>query len=492
MRDQIRTQRYTEHFMEGTSGYKNLKNIVNTLDACESKTEILHLVCKDPYIASILEGKDESECVQELNQLLVNVEGSGASYEPQINIDLSKYERLYDNFDEAHNREHMNKVRKFAVYLGRTYAPDYLDLIYIAATLHDIGLIEDRESHEEHGGMMIRNDEYLNSVLTAEQIDIVASAVEQHRASTGNQQSNIEKIISDADRASNTTSFILYRSIMYQLKNEYERGKSLNQYIVQVVDYLRSKFGPEGFGKKLHFPESEKKLENTMEPILSAQSTQEIWELLRPSHQDKILDRYNKIHKSDPGASVSLESFGSPVYGYTYVPENTLNTVLKNGLKSAVQLYKETGNPAYLEKYRSSTAEHFDIPEEEVTPDLIIKHLTEIRKEMGPEGANAVYLLPGTIPEGISEELDKFRQRPVIKAELNSYEDKLYAVETREAGYMEVKIGLEDVMDLQDEFRRAWTSKEYRDRKNPELLFSKIPHLVIVGGIKPEHLSKVE
>ncbi len=278
-------------------GLENLRDIVDSLHECESKSEILHLIKKDPTVNDLLSGLTETESVEKLNNMVVSVEGQRSNYELQeINIDLTKYERMYNNFDEAHNRFHMRRVREYAVKLGEKYASDQLDLVYIAATLHDIGLSQDRDNHEKHGGVMIRNDEYLNSVLTDEQLEIVANAVEQHRASTGNPKTEVGKIVSDADRASNTTSFQIYRATMYHLRNYYDENADLNYYLISALNHQKEKYGSGGYGTRLYYPESKDKMDKTLEPILNSNSGEDVWEILSPSHKEKILNKYHELH----------------------------------------------------------------------------------------------------------------------------------------------------------------------------------------------------
>lgn len=113
-----------------------------------------------------------------------------------IDIDLHKYEDLYNSFDGGHSREHLIAVRNCAVELAKKYTPDKIDLVYIAATLHDIGLSVNREEHEVEGEKLIRSDSYLKSQFSTEDFEELCHAVGQHRASTGRPQSIIAKIIS--------------------------------------------------------------------------------------------------------------------------------------------------------------------------------------------------------------------------------------------------------------------------------------------------------
>jgi len=174
-------------------------------------------------------------------------------------IDLARFEKLYDDFDKGHDRRHMKRVRNLAVSLAKKYCPNQLELIYIAATLHDIGLSKSREDHEINGAQMIKRDEELNKVLTKEEIKKIVHAVKEHRATTGNPKTILAKVLSDADRTSDTT--------IQALKRAFEHGKnhfpnlSENEQIMRSAEHLVKKYGPGGHGRRDYFPESESRVD---------------------------------------------------------------------------------------------------------------------------------------------------------------------------------------------------------------------------------------
>jgi len=134
-------------------------------------------------------------------------------------INLKKYENLYDSFDSGHNKIHLKEVRENAIDLGEKYAPNKLEIVYVAATLHDIGISISREDHEKHGYEIVKKDIEIKKVYSKEDFDFILEAIREHRASTGNPKSIIAKIIADADRTPHSTGRSLKRSYDYNREN---------------------------------------------------------------------------------------------------------------------------------------------------------------------------------------------------------------------------------------------------------------------------------
>lgn len=185
-------------------------------------------------------------------------------------LDLSRYEEMYDNFDAGHSRSHFISVRKMAVSLAKKYAPDKIELAYIAATLHDIGLSFSREDHESEGEKIIKKDKYLKSNLSKNDFKELCHAVKQHRASTGNPQTILAKIISDADRkgGSINTSDAFIRSYSVVMKNYPNPDEDIN--ILNTAKHLSEKFSEGGYGRRSYFPETEAELAKIYDPIINA------------------------------------------------------------------------------------------------------------------------------------------------------------------------------------------------------------------------------
>lgn len=185
-------------------------------------------------------------------------------------LDLSKYEKLYDNFDSGHNKDHFLSVRKMAVLLAKKYSPDKIELAYIAATLHDIGLSVSRENHESDGEKLIRQDKYLKENLSKADFEEICHAVKEHRASTGNPQTILAKIISDADRGGGFggSAEAFARSYNYGLKNYLDISEE--EQILRAAEHQSQKFCKGSYGRRTYFPETEARLAKIYDPIVDA------------------------------------------------------------------------------------------------------------------------------------------------------------------------------------------------------------------------------
>lgn len=191
-------------------------------------------------------------------------------------LDLSKYEKMYDTFDDGHDITHCFLVREMAVLLAKKYLPKKVELAYIAATLHDIGISMGREEHELNGEKLIRQDEYLKNNLSKEDFEELCHAVREHRASTGNPQTILAKIISDADRGggSSSSSIAFSRAYFYGLQKSPEL--TFDEQVLRAAKHQSEKFCEGSYGRRTYFPKTELRLKKTYDPIINAYQKQDL------------------------------------------------------------------------------------------------------------------------------------------------------------------------------------------------------------------------
>ncbi len=176
---------------------------------------------------------------------------------------------MYQKFDGGHDLKHCFAVRDMAVLLAQKYLPDKVELAYVAATLHDIGLSVDRENHESEGEKLIRHDQYLINNLSPKDFEEICYAVKEHRASTGHPRSILAKIISDADRGGCKSSADAFnRAYQYGLKNNPELND--DGQILRAAEHQIQKFFPGSYGRRTYFPETEERLSQIYDPIIKA------------------------------------------------------------------------------------------------------------------------------------------------------------------------------------------------------------------------------
>lgn len=158
----------------------------------------------------------------------------------------------YEHFDAAHRRDHADAVIGQSLYLMQFY-PVNEDMVYAIAAYHDTGLVVDRKTHHLESGKIIRADKRLEEWFTAEQIETMAQAAEDHRASSDHEPRTIYgKIVAEADRLIDAET-ILRRTVQYGLSNYPELGRE--EQIKRAIDHLHEKYGRNGY-LKLWIPES--------------------------------------------------------------------------------------------------------------------------------------------------------------------------------------------------------------------------------------------
>lgn len=159
---------------------------------------------------------------------------------------------LYDAFDKAHRREHAKTVINQSLQLSLHYDVD-IAMVYAIAAYHDLGLREGRENHHTASARIVRNDRILKEFFTQEQIDIMADAVEDHRASNSHEPRTIYgKIVAEADRIIDSTT-IIRRTVQYGLSHCPTLAKE--DQIERAVAHIKEKYGHGGY-LKLWIPES--------------------------------------------------------------------------------------------------------------------------------------------------------------------------------------------------------------------------------------------
>lgn len=159
----------------------------------------------------------------------------------------------YDHFDAAHQRNHADEVIARSLALAEHYEVNK-DMVYAIAAYHDTGLCEGRDTHHLASGHIIREDNRLREWFNKEQIETMAQAAEDHRASSGHEPRSIYgKIVAEADRLI-TPEKVIRRTIQFGLDHYPELDKE-GQY-QRFRQHLLEKYSDTGY-LKLWLPESE-------------------------------------------------------------------------------------------------------------------------------------------------------------------------------------------------------------------------------------------
>ena len=159
----------------------------------------------------------------------------------------------YEAFDKAHDRTHALTVISQSLKLAQHYDVN-VAMVYTIAAFHDTGLAEGREQHHTASARIVRSDKRLKALFTAEEIEIMADAVEGHRASSSKPPRTIYgKIVAEADRIIDSDT-IMRRTIQYGLSHYPELSKE--GHIERAVAHIKEKYGEGGY-LKLWIPESD-------------------------------------------------------------------------------------------------------------------------------------------------------------------------------------------------------------------------------------------
>lgn len=168
----------------------------------------------------------------------------------------------YADFDAAHREDHVLTVISQALELldrmpawllehtdkaAEWDTPVDRDMLLAAAACHDLGLVNGRDNHHLDSGKIIREDARLREWFNEEQIETIAQAAEDHRASGKSAPRSIYgMLVAEADRVIDGET-IIRRTIQFGHKHYPDLGRE--GHIERAVSHLREKYGRGGYLK---------------------------------------------------------------------------------------------------------------------------------------------------------------------------------------------------------------------------------------------------
>ncbi len=171
----------------------------------------------------------------------------------------------YTAFGKSHGLQHVNRVIKKSIELANYTGAD-INMVYVIAAYHDLGMSGPRAIHHLTGGKILSNDSRLKKWFNADQLKIMKEAVEDHRASSSHTPRTIYgKIVAEADRDLEL-DVVFSRAIQYGLENYPELNKE--QQWKRFEAHMNEKYSRNGY-IHLWIPGSPnaKKLKNIQETI---------------------------------------------------------------------------------------------------------------------------------------------------------------------------------------------------------------------------------
>lgn len=168
----------------------------------------------------------------------------------------------YSSFDDAHKEDHaltviaqsMKLMKGREVWLQAQKSPDAIwleeiraDVLLAAAAYHDLGLVNGRDRHHLDSGSIVRRDAMLRTWFGDAEIELIAQAAEDHRASgKGEPRSIYGMIVAEADRLIDADT-IIRRTIQFGFKHY--PGLRREEHIARTIEHLREKYGRGGYLK---------------------------------------------------------------------------------------------------------------------------------------------------------------------------------------------------------------------------------------------------
>jgi len=229
----------------------------------------------------------------------------------------------YDAFDAGHRRDHVHYVMRECQALAQFYPEVVRAMLLVAAAYHDLGLEVGRKVHHTESARIIREDQRLLKWFTAEEIDVIAQAAEDHRASSDHDPRSIYgRLVAEADRQIDGDT-IIRRTIQFSFKHYPGLDKEENYQ--RFLDHMAEKYAEGGY-LKLWIPESSnaQRLDNfrllLKNPVAIREKFDQIY--------DQLITQNNMTSILKPGVPVALCSdhagFATKQAVIEYLKENNI------------------------------------------------------------------------------------------------------------------------------------------------------------------------
>ena len=150
----------------------------------------------------------------------------------------------YDGFDPAHRRDHVQMVIRQSLDMARNLGVRE-EMAYVIAAYHDVGLSEGREHHHEVSAKMMKADARLLEWFSQEDVQMMADAAEDHRASAAHAPRTVYgRIVAEADRFIDPET-IIRRTVQFGLEHYPELSRE--EHYERMMTHLQEKYGRGGY-----------------------------------------------------------------------------------------------------------------------------------------------------------------------------------------------------------------------------------------------------
>ena len=192
---------------------------------------------------------------------------------------------LYDSFDRGHRRDHAHQVIERSAQIAEAFEVD-AEMVYAIAAYHDTGLRFGRENHHSDSARIILADKELRRWFTEEQIETIAQAAEDHRASAARAPRSIYgRIVAEADRLI-IPELIIRRTVQYSLANFPALDRE--GHWLRSQEHLHEKYDEGGY-LRLWIEDSDnaERLKRLREIIADKEQLREIFDKIFNEEQNK-------------------------------------------------------------------------------------------------------------------------------------------------------------------------------------------------------------
>ena len=192
---------------------------------------------------------------------------------------------LYDSFDRGHRRDHAHQVIERSAQIAEAFEVD-AEMVYAIAAYHDTGLRFGRENHHSDSARIILADKELQRWFTKEQIETIAQAAEDHRASAARAPRTIYgRIVAEADRLI-IPELIIRRTVQYSLANFPALDRE--GHWLRSQEHLHEKYDEGGYLRLwIEGSDNAERLKQLREIIADKEQLREIFDKIFNEEQNK-------------------------------------------------------------------------------------------------------------------------------------------------------------------------------------------------------------
>lgn len=156
----------------------------------------------------------------------------------------------------GHSLDHIKYVIRRSLKFAEQVPGADLNICYTVAAYHDLGRLIDDDTHEKISAAYVRIDPHLREFFSDEEIETIAEAVEDHRASSKHEPRSVYgRIVSSADRSTSVDEMIKRSAESHIYWNH---GRDIDKCLEEARQHLLRKYGKNGYAlSKMYFEDPE-------------------------------------------------------------------------------------------------------------------------------------------------------------------------------------------------------------------------------------------